>query len=277
MKPSDFFLNVLSFFAILVPGAILAFLWRDLPKSFQFPSLAVQDWPTGLAFFAVAYLLGQALFSLGSWFLDPVYSRTYIFYKRWKKEVEGDPLLKLQIKVPIDETSHKKITGTYPWARAYVGGRSQNAAGYVAGLDADSKFFRSLVIVLAAAPYGLIQKPFSLSRTTIVTIGSGFVLGLVVYVLTLYLEGQIKDGVHRWTLSGHHLFKWAGIGPTGFFVAVTAGAASMIAQSKFSWPGLLAYLLVVIGFFARFANQRWERDDTAYEFVLTLPPSTRES
>src|SRR2546425_13107584 len=91
-KPSNFFVSLVSLLGVVLPGSILAFfaltgVWRPiLPPALT----AVQTGsPEGWAIFLIgAYIAGQALYSFGKWFLDPVYYRTYRRYQQW---VAGNP------------------------------------------------------------------------------------------------------------------------------------------------------------------------------------------
>src|SRR5215217_2935744 len=92
-NPADFFLGVMDFFAILMPGALFAFLLLDRGKSIfggLLPSLpgTAAKW---IAFLVVAYVLGHLLHHVGS-FLDKwIYDRLYV--KRWKRKGGEERLL----------------------------------------------------------------------------------------------------------------------------------------------------------------------------------------
>ena len=70
-EPQKFFIGVIDFFSVLLPGALLTFLVKDHVGPYLLPN----DYPlTGkkgwLAFFFNSYLLGHFIFLLGSWLLD---------------------------------------------------------------------------------------------------------------------------------------------------------------------------------------------------------------
>jgi hypothetical protein len=182
-RPSDFFIGVLAFFAIILPGALLAFLWQQVPAELIGDHLKIGSDLRWIAFLVAAYVLGQAIYALGSWFLDPVYDWTYEPYKTWKKRKKGEEL-KTLIKGMMGTLEGR--TGTYPWARAYVGVRSSQAAASIERLDADSKFFRSLAIALIIAPYAFVPGHFSLT----LTVWAG-VLGLI-GAIAAYMVGLIR-------------------------------------------------------------------------------------
>jgi hypothetical protein len=58
MKPSDFFLGVVNFLGVLVPGAVLLFLRSFEVKDWNATMLPLPDW---LIFGGIAYLIGQLL------------------------------------------------------------------------------------------------------------------------------------------------------------------------------------------------------------------------
>ena len=287
-KPADFFVSVLAFFAIILPGAVLAYLWRDAASNYIAHPGDGQGW---VLFIVAAYLLGQALYALGSWFMDAVYDWTYKPYKKWKKKLEGDELLKPLIQQRMGYL--EKHTGTYPWARAYVCGRSDLAATSIEKLDADSKFFRSLTVVAILAPFALAQRDFAW-RAMIV---SGVIAAIIAVLMYLYAtqrkwqsldqeaaaQKEARPALAEIVDSGppqaapkpkHPWLVVEALGgiPIGLvIVGLGTATAEIASRPSTHWWIVLGYLLAVAASFARFANQRWERDDTAYEFVLTLP------
>jgi hypothetical protein len=198
-KPGDVFLSILGVFAILVPGALLAYLLSDDAISWARHRLPAVSDPAErwVAFAIAAFLLGQALYALGSWLLDPLYGFIYVPYKTAKKRRRGLHSLQARIRdlMGVDAT----VTTSYPWARAFVGVRNPNAATAIERLDADSKFFRALTLALLFTAFRLVSS-------------SGW---------------------------------------------LTCGALVLLASAAF----------------LRFCHQRWERDETAYEFVLVLRSS----
>src|SRR5205807_9432672 len=134
------------------PGAGLVYLWRDVANRHGIQVWPLNDGAAWVAFLVAAYLAGQALYALGSWFLDAVYDWTYKPYKKWKKEREGDELLKPLIKQRMGADLAKR-TGTYPWARAYIAVKSPASLGMIERLDAVLNFFRCFVVVVVVCSY----------------------------------------------------------------------------------------------------------------------------
>jgi hypothetical protein len=74
-KPADFFVGLVDFFAILLPGAMLAFVLdkRVELSDLSFPRLAFPEgWTAFAAFALVAYVLGHFVFVVGSLCFDPL-------------------------------------------------------------------------------------------------------------------------------------------------------------------------------------------------------------
>jgi len=157
-KPSDFFVGVVDFFAIFLPGALLAFVGLGMAQTLVFDSKPVlQAIPDPVArwvvFLFASYVIGHFIFLLGAWALDPLYDHKFVPWKRRN----GDPLKGFveYIKsksfgeangtTKIDDQS---IIGTLAWATAMVRLRNPAAASEIDRVEADSKFFRSFTIAL---------------------------------------------------------------------------------------------------------------------------------
>ncbi len=165
-KPSDFFIGLVDFFAVLLPGAVLIYLLQPLivngmPKAWL-PITSTQGW---VVFLVLAYITGHLLHALGSLLLDKyVYQKLYLRRFRsshWKAaKLTGDTLA-----LKKDEDAAKTLlarvclttkvnpTGTnyYDWCLSDVRVSSPAGAIEVDRLQADSKFFRSMVFVFFVA------------------------------------------------------------------------------------------------------------------------------
>lgn len=143
-KPSDFFIGIIDFFAVLLPGAIFCFIFRDFAQNRIFGPVLPhlngdpQNW---IAFVLSAYLFGHFLLSFGAR-LDPLYDKIFLPYMRRK----GDEL-KLRAYTLVKRHPEAKYD-LLKWATAFVRIHSATAAADIDRLDAESKFFRSMVIVL---------------------------------------------------------------------------------------------------------------------------------
>lgn len=166
-KPGDFFIGVVNFFAILLPGAVLSFFSMGLASAyandrrhiFGFVQTVtqgeVQRW---VIFIIASYLLGQFVFLLGSP-LDKVYNlvRKGFMSKRirisWlrKKWVKNEGLYNSARAIKskyVENSTSGEIVNTFQWAKANVQLRFPAAADEIHRLEADQKFFRGLIVVL---------------------------------------------------------------------------------------------------------------------------------
>jgi hypothetical protein len=154
MKPGDFFLGVLDFFAILIPGSLATWLvTRYLSEPTLHNALvlpgdsATPHWLVPTAACAVSsYVLGHFVFMAGSK-LDPSYDR-------WRKRVHPlDRDKTFKAADDLKKTVTPKLDGaelsTLKWARAYIQVKSAAARVEIDRLEAEQKFFRSLVVVAA--------------------------------------------------------------------------------------------------------------------------------
>jgi hypothetical protein len=156
MKPGDFLLGVLDFFAILLPGMMATWLaaqyipaadMRDA-LSFGIEGLTPPNpWAIAIAFFLASYTLGHFVFMAGSG-LD----HSYDLWRRRNKPTKLDKVYSAARE--LHETLNDDLSGgdftTLKWAKTYVQVHAQQARVEIDRLEADQKFFRSLVVILVA-------------------------------------------------------------------------------------------------------------------------------
>jgi hypothetical protein len=155
-KPADFFIGVMDFFSILMPGAVLTFLllsWGTplfgglLPP----PPGAAGKW---IAFIVVSYVMGHLLHHIGGVLDKWMYDRLYV--KKWKRRAGEEKLLRRTRELMRKELRNDAdITSAFSWASSYVRTQSDAANSELERGGADSKFFRSLSLVslVAAASF----------------------------------------------------------------------------------------------------------------------------
>lgn len=165
-KPSDFFIGVVDFFAVLLPGAALVYLFRPFlvtstPKVWL-PPTPTQAW---VLFLVLAYIVGHLLHALGSWLLDDyVYGKIYL--PRFKSSHaqaakltgdrsalgnDKDAAKTLLARVCLTTEANSTGTNYYDWCLSDVRVGSPAGVAEVDRLQADSKFFRSMVFVFLTA------------------------------------------------------------------------------------------------------------------------------
>jgi hypothetical protein len=147
-KPSDFFVGIVDFFSIVLPGAVLLLFYWEIVRDHILALLPldasseVQLW---LGFLLAAYVLGHFITALSSWSLDPLYDRTYR-QAMWKKK--GGQDLKNAAQAILERAPYYFPNDTLKWSTVLARSQSPSAALEIDRLDADSKFFRSFTIVL---------------------------------------------------------------------------------------------------------------------------------
>jgi hypothetical protein len=152
MKPSDFMLGLLDFFAVLMPGALGTLLLAQyLPADIQ-PYLRLNELKEhaiyAVIFGLTAYAVGHFVFMAGSRLDD--------LYEVWRKK-EKDPQKDTQFRAAKELRG--KLTpnlvdeqfSTLKWAKSYLGIHAPEARLEIDRFEATSKFFRGFVVVSAAA------------------------------------------------------------------------------------------------------------------------------
>src|SRR5262245_38649552 len=205
IEPQKFFIGLMDFFTILLPGALLTYLLKDdvgpLIIGARYEGLAgAEGW---IVFLFSAYLLGHFIFLLGSWLLDarlydplrkatpdaqvmelakggqlsPVVVRrlaALVFKKNVDEPVRRASRLKEHYLDPVNAT---QAINTFQWSKARLTLEHAKAMAAVQRFEADSKFFRSLVIVLAfLIPWALIEH-----MPAIAPVGGGVLLVLALW------------------------------------------------------------------------------------------------
>jgi hypothetical protein len=145
-KPADFFVGLVDFFAILLPGAILTFwLYRCLEWDGALRCMLPPP-PEGfiqVALYAVvAYVLGHLIYVIGSLCLDPLYDW-------WKESLQPESLKKLRDKA--NAVGKWRGVESLEGMGVVVRLGSAGATSEMERLEADQKFFRGLIIVLLLA------------------------------------------------------------------------------------------------------------------------------
>lgn len=187
-EPEKFFIGVIDFFSILMPGALLAYLGKDCVACYVLhqKSLPLRDPERWIIFLFMAYLLGHMTFLVGS-LLDRPYdwlractdlgqirrlakgknlaSRSMRTIAGWLFGRDADAAIVQAIRIksrallafsPVDAIN------AYQWCKARLS--KDHPAGLLAvqRFEADSKFFRSFAIVLVVLEIvNLLQNPHS--------------------------------------------------------------------------------------------------------------------
>jgi 8-oxo-dGTP pyrophosphatase MutT (NUDIX family) len=212
ISPKEFFVDLMDFFSILLPGALLAYLLKDDvgPRLFGNRYYHLQSTEGWIVFVFSCYLLGHIIFLLGACLLDDhVYDpmRKGTFAEQVKNLADGKGrlsrkwarrLAKLLIKPDTDKTLREVLKikkrceasggsgiNAFQWSKARLVLEHPEAIAAVQRFEADSKFFRSFVMVLCfVIPWGLLVGRWQ------VAVGAAFCLILAFW---RYVDQRVKS------------------------------------------------------------------------------------
>lgn len=173
LKPSDIFIGVIDFFSVILPGALLTYFLSGMyygdifgdGKILREPSSEPAKWAV---FLLASYIVGNLVFMLSS-FLDRTYDgflRRRFFQNKYDlkfktarhihwKHINTDARLNdLRQADILSKADHDEIMGdpereifnTFKWSQHFLLFNKPEALAAVQRVEADSKFFRSLVI-----------------------------------------------------------------------------------------------------------------------------------
>ncbi|MDH3445442.1 MAG: NUDIX domain-containing protein, partial [Deltaproteobacteria bacterium] len=176
-EPQKFFIGLIDFFSILLPGAVLAYLTKDwaIFSLFGRPRAPLDDIEAWMVFLFSAYLLGHIAFLLGAkllddWLYEPIRSKTYLGQLRRLADgnaLSGSVMRKLanwifgsnpdvalmyaaRIKsLALAPLSAEHAINAFQWCKASLSKEHPEGLAAVQRFEADSKFFRSFAVVLA--------------------------------------------------------------------------------------------------------------------------------
>ncbi len=212
-EPQKFFIGLMDFFSILLPGALLSYLLKDVLGPLfigdgYYRLDGVQGW---VVFLFSAYLLGHFIFLVGSWLLDdhlydPIRKATYdAQVKRLAKGEELSPAVARWVanrffKRSVDKAVHQAVRikdfhlnalnassaiNAFQWCKARLTLKHPEAMATVQRFEADSKFFRSLVVVLIVLiPWALVERRLAVALVS---------AGLLILALWRYVDQRLKS------------------------------------------------------------------------------------
>ncbi|WP_205938133.1 NUDIX domain-containing protein [Rhizobium leguminosarum] len=201
-EPQKFFIGLVEFFSIILPGMFVAYLGRELvpQDSTLFPETNEVGWGV---FLFVSYFLGHFIFLIGAMLDEWVDDRTRKLtdLAQTKRLFKGERLSPKLLRrlVPtrllfgrnpdaavakaeqlktagLQKLSAENTINAFQWCKARLALESPEGLAQVQRFEADSKFFRSFVVALAI--FGLIYA-FREDRTRAV-------IAVVLCVLALY-------------------------------------------------------------------------------------------
>ena len=161
-KPSDFFVGVIDFFGVIMPGAIATYLLAPsiLRHARAFDMDGLESGPSAwAAFFVGSYVLGHLVFLVGS-LIDYGYDPVRRFFKPQDKD---------QLFLAVSRLEKSLLGGSdiglnpFKFAKSFLQFHHAGASADIAHLEADSKFFRSLsIVIMGSIALGVTHAEWSL-------------------------------------------------------------------------------------------------------------------
>ncbi|MEI7726540.1 MAG: NUDIX domain-containing protein [Bacteroidota bacterium] len=212
-EPQKFFIGLMDFFTILLPGALASFLLMDcapvIIDAKKYSALSVEaKW---MVFFVSSYFLGHFIFLIGAILMDEhVYDNLMKFplkkqvnrlakggllSPKWMRSLAG-----ILIKPHTDEPRYRAIQikehyleslnsssamNAFQWCKARLTDENPEAMAIVQRFEADSKFFRSLTVILTIFLFVALCEIKLL--TALIT------LLLIVLALWRYIDQRLKS------------------------------------------------------------------------------------
>lgn len=201
-EPQNFFIGLIDFFSILLPGALLTFFVKDHvgPRLLGTEYYQLADLDGGMVFLFSSYLSGHFIFLIGSGLLDNWYDaiRNATYEKQIERLAKGKKLslglnrllavwlVKKNADRPVNQAARIKehyldplqasaAINTFQWSKARLTLEHPEAIATVHRFEADSKFFRSLVVVLCILIlWGLANGQSTLTITSTLLLGPAF-------------------------------------------------------------------------------------------------------
>jgi ADP-ribose pyrophosphatase YjhB (NUDIX family) len=213
-EPQRFFVGLIDFFAVILPGALLTYVFmQPVGPGVLGDRFEKLGGAAAIAAFVVAsYLVGHFVFLIGS-SLDGFYgwARGYTLGGQIEKLAKGgrlDPwpgraLARIVFKgeqniayrqaaqlhkEALDPLHASAALSVFQWSKALLSDRSPSNLAVVQRFEADSKFFRSFVVVLVIILIG-----WPLHNLWPPVIGIPVVLFLTLVALGRYMEQRLKS------------------------------------------------------------------------------------
>ncbi len=264
-KASEFFIGVVDLFAILLPGAILAFVVAQCLPWLSTPKVARMLTPPFVAyacFGVAAYVTGHFLSALGSIVMDHVYDRWY--KKRFGRKLAAR---RVRAKAQLDRVLHiLSDDNALDWTLAVLRVQAPGTLAQLDRLEADSKFFRSLALALLLS-WPVIQwansGPSAPAVTALILVGALVVSQSLAHKLhsPIRARSRLIEATHT------VLF----LSPILWGIAVSALSAFYAGQNNLAFAGIAfgCYALAVAAAL-RYMALRMKRTQIAYELLTVL-------
>ena len=287
-KPTDLFVGVIDFFAVILPGAIVVAAAYPLLDKYAsgldlFWRIRGDNTAQWVLFIFGSYLAGHLLFLIGAHLDEAIYDPL----RRHFKPPDEDDAYGVADRIRKDALlDASDAVNTFQWARSILRVAAPAANAEVERYEADSKFFRSFSVALYALTIiSLVRRPPIAGRCAITSalscegltaaIVAGMLLGLLIWGS---ISRRRRERAYR-TLAKKmrqlpateqkELERPAD--PPFFYRAVRASAVALLVAIAIGrlWEALLLCVLTFLSFW-RYAEQRWKSTHKAYQHVIVL-------
>ena len=181
-KPGDFFVGIIDLFAVFLPGGMLTFVIYHEYKSFFLDIASLNGSQYWVAFLFCSYFLGHIIFMIGSK-LDTLYN----CHREKRNPYTNESAFQCASKIKHNFFSGGEIesVNTYQWSTSILATFYPEAMVEINRLVADSKFFRSLVVILPFISFVFLCNSHYLQ--------AGIFLTLIVPCYLRYYERRLKS------------------------------------------------------------------------------------
>jgi len=145
-KPLDFFIGLIDFFSILLPGAILTYLEIDY-LNILLNGVFENEESTKftIAFLISSFVIGHFVFALGSLLDKYIYDRLRMTFYPTKLDMAYTDATEIKKSISKENTSDS--VNTFKWAKSVIQIKHPEMIHAINKLEADQKFFRSFAFV----------------------------------------------------------------------------------------------------------------------------------
>lgn len=145
VKPSDYFVGMIDFFSVFLPGGMFTFVAYSKYKPFFLDVVPLEGSQVWLGFLFFSYLLGHIIYMIGS-NLDQLYEKRRKILKPYVNELAF--LRATDIKHQSLSGNESNSVNTFQWSTSVLTTLYPEAMNEINRLVADQKFFRSLVVAI---------------------------------------------------------------------------------------------------------------------------------
>ncbi len=170
-EPQKFYIGMIEFFSVILPGVLFTYVLMSEYNRLTGQSYQVETSEQGLIFLFISYVAGHFIFMMGST-IDNIdqHLRNWTFQSQLRRVADGEqPVARIKRwlssyilrdrdgamyrVLPIKQHYLARVGGqnavnAFQWSKAWLTEKNPQALAEVERYEADSKFFRSFIVVL---------------------------------------------------------------------------------------------------------------------------------